>query len=288
MGILVWLDGALPHAADVTRADFGIDAGRLLIRLGATLFGFFGGKIDALVKRALENMRDTLKGVIEAIADFAVTTGTLMARVAGLLKRFLSRVIVPMLQRLDQWALRLHRWLKDTFGPLLHFLLEVRRRIFEIYNKWLRPIFDTIDMVRRILGVLSLLHLDFARKLDEKLAALERRLLLPIQAVIRKINEAIDVLDRVIDLDGFYQRYTLIRSLLKYQRDALKVWWVSIHRPLTGEKLAEYRRPHEVRPAADVANEVLRYINTGDAPNAARIEEYAADFLRGLDAASAR
>jgi len=271
-----------PHAA--LQADFGVDVGRALVNFGALLLGIFGGRIDKAVKRALETMRDAIVKIVETLAAFAAQTGTLFARVAGLLRRFWTRALLPLLRRLDDWALRVQRWLRDTFGPILRFLLEVRRRLLEFYAKWFRPIFDTIDVIRRILGLLSVLHLDFARKLDQKLAELERRLRLPLEVVIRKINEAIDVVDAIIDANGFFRRLALIRSLVRYQKDALKVWWQSVHRPLAGVKREEYESPPRLRPIDAVATDYRQYVIEGGGPDAARIDEHARDYALRLGA----
>ena len=272
-----------PHAA--LQADFGVDVGRALVNFGALLLGIFGGRIDKAVKRALETMRDAIVKIVETLAAFAAQTGTLFARVAGLLRRFWTRALLPLLRRLDDWALRVQRWLRDTFGPILRFLLEVRRRLLEFYAKWFRPIFDTIDVIRRILGLLSVLHLDFARKLDQKLAELERRLRLPLEVVIRKINEAIDVVDTIIDANGFFRRLALLRSIARDIGRIGAIWHAAHSRPLTADERRASPSAPGLKPPEQSVSDSATYLLTGDGPHRAALEEWWAELDRRLRAA---
>lgn len=223
VALLVWLDGRVDVAPGALRADFGVTAAIAIVTLLGNLFGIFRGKVDKNVKAGLEFLRAGIVEVGKVLAEFAKDTGRMLAKVAGLLRRSWTRVILPFLRKLDRWVLRVQKWLRDTFGPIIHALLWLRTNILKFYEKWLRPIFDTIEVMRRILGLLSFLHLSFARKLDAQLAEIERRLRQPIDALLRKVNEIIDWTDLVLDAGGFFQRYTLIKSLWKNVGDTWAV-----------------------------------------------------------------
>jgi hypothetical protein len=156
-----------------------------------------------------------------------------------------------------------------------------------IYDRFLRPIFDTIEIVRRTLQLLAALKVRWAAELDAKLAELEGRLLWPIREAYRYINETRDVVNRIIDLDGFFQRATLLRSLWRYQVEALEIWWASIHKPLDGEKKREYEKRGEVRPLDAVAGDLSAYVVRGEGPDQALIDEHAVDLARRLRLARA-
>jgi hypothetical protein len=279
IALLVWLDAPLAPALPLVRADFGVSAAILVISFLGSLFGLFGGKVDKNTKRALEGMRDIITSIGKTVAEFARDTASVLGSVWGFFRKLWDRVLLPMLQRLDRYVVRLFKWLRDTFGPIISFLQEVRRKILAFYDKWFRPIFDTIDVFRRILGIFSLFGFEWSRKLDQALAELQDRLLAPIRLVLEKVNQVIDIVDRIVTLDGLVQRVTLIRSLLKYQKDALNVWWQSVHRPLTPDQQQEYQRPLQTRTIAAVNDDARAYVLLGGGPDRARIDEHVADLV---------
>lgn len=263
---------------------FGERAATNIISIVASLFGLFFGGVDRNTKRALEATRAAQVDTANELASFAVETGGWLARLVGFLRHAWSGVILALLKKLDHAILALADWLKRTLGPLLKFLRDVRKHIMDIYNKYFRPIFDTIEVFRKVLQLAGFLGIEAAKKLDQKLAELERRLRLPIDAIIRKVNEVIDVVDRVMTLDGFLQRYTLVRSLVLYQRDALKVWWSSIHRPMTAQQRAAYAAPLQTRSLATVGDEMRAYVVDHDGPDVGRIDEHTQDLMIRLRA----
>ena len=133
--------------------------------------------------------------------------------------------------------------------------------------------------------ILARLHVPFAQAIDEHLAWLEGKLLAPIQQIYYRLNEAMNWINRIITLDGYLQQITLLRSIWKYQRGALAVWWESIHRPLTGAALDEYHRPLVTRSIAQIQADLVAYMQFGSGPDRARIDEHAHDLAIRLRAA---
>lgn len=272
----VWLARELaPAAGDVSHAFLGA----LVAGIGAV----FGWLADKAVTLAVTMYHVTVL-IGRHLWDFATRVAGVFRGVGQLLARFWASVLRPFVVNVWEGFLRLKRFLEETFGPILRFLESVRREILKFYEKWFRPIFDTIEILRRSLQILERLGLEWARELDAKLAELEGRLLAPIRFALLKINEAIEIVDRIMTLDGLIQRVTLIGSLIRYQADALKVWWQSIHKPLEGEKKSEYERPLETRPIATVAADYRAYVIDGGGPDATRIDEHARDYALRLRA----
>jgi hypothetical protein len=247
-----------------------------------------------------------LAGLISAIAavfgwlaDKAVTIGTILWQVAVLIGRAVGQAMIGVASVLGKtfgvlgklwsnvlrpfvgWAWRefqaLHAWLERTFRPALEFLYKVRAKILELYTKYMRPVLDTIEITRRLLQLLAALRLEWARTLDRKLAELEHRLTLPLLEAMRAINWTINWIDRIVDFDGFFQRVTLIQSLLRYERDAWNVWWTSVRgREVEKGKVTTGAVP-ESTPAA-AAKTVTSYIRGADIPEMADVEEHATDL----------
>jgi hypothetical protein len=214
----------------------------------------------------------------QAIAHFAILVAGVFARVASVLAHFWSGTLRPFISYVYNQALKLHAWLVRTFEPIIKYLEKIRQTIAKIYDRWFRPILDVIDTTRRILQFLALVRIPFARELDRYLAELEARILWPIQYAYAKINEALYWINRIVTFDGYFQRLTLIASLIKYERDTLAIWWTSIHRPLTGARRDDYTRPPVQKPIEQVRQELVAYVRDGAGPDRARIDEHAADM----------
>ena len=61
--------------------------------------------------------------------------------------------------------------------------------------------------------ILSSLGVAWARKLDAQLGAIEDKIERPFRYVLAKVNEIVNLVNRVITADGLFQRAALIRSL---------------------------------------------------------------------------
>lgn len=279
---LTWLDARTPAPAGVLRADFGVSAGILIISFLGGLFGLFGGKIDKNVKRALEGLRSIITAIGQTAAEFARDTASVFGTVLGLLRKFWDRILFPLIRRLDGYVVRLFKWLRDTFGPIIEFLREVRRKILDFYNKWFRPIFDTIDAIRRVLGVLSFFGLSWARELDAKLAALQDALMRPIRLLLEKLNEVIDIVDRIMTLDGLLQRITLLRSVARDVGRIGAIWHAAHSKPLTPAEKDAIGRENPWPTSAQILVGSRLYVETGEGPQSGLIAELVLDSRRRL------
>ena len=273
LALLVWLDSQLPTPAGVLRADFGVGAAVAVISLLGNLFGLFRGKVDSSVKRGLEGLRGVIVTIGQTLAEFARDTASVFGSVWGFIRKFWDRVLFPLIQRLDRYIVRLFKWLKDTFGPVIEALIWLRAKILAFYAKWLGPIFDTIDVLRRILGIFSLFGLDWSRKLDQKLAELQDALMRPIRLVVEKINQVIDVVDRIVTLDGLLQRITLLRSYARDIRYVWNAWNNSQSKPLTEAERAAAAAAGGHKSTQLIERDFDTYVATGEGPYAALNDE---------------
>lgn len=164
--------------------------------------------------------------------------------------------------------------LQDVFGPVLKFLRTVRDYVLAFYKRFVRPVLDVLDAVRQVLRVLEALHVKFAQQLDAAIGRLEALIDRPFRFVLEKLNEVINVVNRVITADGLFQRLALVRSL---QRDVALVGRVLVN-PLMGApsekqsvRLANAWTP---QPAPDLHDQLAAYLrgesnDSGDVIDAA-------------------
>lgn len=207
-----------------------------------------------------------------ALFRFGHAVAGVFGKVWDAFTKFYAAVLKPFVEWASRSIVKLHAWLKDTLSPVLKFLNQVRDDILRIYQRWLRPILDTIDVLRQTVRVLELFHVPFAQKLDDALAALERRLLQPIRLALEKVNELANWVNRIVDLNGLFQRLTLIESAWHYTGD---MWSTLLkHQPagVSHEQNAALRQRKvvELDPVA-LRNAVVDYYTTGGGPFAAEI-----------------
>jgi hypothetical protein len=187
-------------------------------------------------------------------------------------------VLLPLLRRLDDVLSRVFTWLRDTFGPVIEFLRKVRLRILEFYDKWFKPILDTIDVLRRILGIFSLFGLEWSRKLDRALAEIQDGIALAFERVLGEINRIMATVDRIVTLDGLLQRLTLLRSI---ERDIAYIWRAhsnSQSKPLTDPERAAARAAGNWPSGEEWHRDSVSYLRGGPSVHDASIREWAAEL----------
>jgi hypothetical protein len=184
-----------------------------------------------------------------------------------------ERVLKPAWLKFWRWFDKTRTWLDHTFGPTLRWLRRLRDNLLKFWKTYVRPWLDIIDATRRVLRVLSSLGLRWAAALDKRLGDLEARIERPFRLLLAKVNEVINIVNRVITLDGLFQRVALVRSL---QRD-YKYAWNTIRNaysvPLTSAARKDIAEKNEPRTAAHIDEAAVSYLQTGDGPNAALFEE---------------
>lgn len=241
----------------------------------AGLFG--GGKRNT--NADIKTLRDGQVTLGNKIATLATQVGAFFRSIFGSTSKLWTRVIKPALSKITTWAKWLQQHLSKWFGPIITALKRVRGVVQKVYRRVIRPILDTIDIVRKTLQLLALLGWDDAKKLDAKLASLSAKIEEPFMLVVRKLNEAINWIDRIITLDGLLQRVTLIRSLIQYRRDVSRIAIRSTFNPLTAEKETEYRRNMGSWTVDEHVQQSTEAILTHDGPIARAAQEHADDLL---------
>lgn len=140
--------------------------------------------------------------------------------------KFFAVDIVPKFLR---WTydklLRFSAWLKDKFAPVFRWLKLVKDHIDSIYKTFVRPIVDTIEFIRAVNRVLVAFHVDLLQSLDAVLAQIEQRIEAPFLWVRQKITFLENWIDRIVTIDGLFQKLTLITSLSRYAPHWIAGFW---------------------------------------------------------------
>lgn len=212
-----------------------------------------------------------------AINNAAIAVGKALVFLAKQAWVFLrdtyTHVLRPMWEKFWNWFDRFRGWLDRTFGPIFRFLERIRKYVLDFYDKWVRPILDAIGIARKVLGVLSSLGLEWARALDRKLREIEEAIQKPFRDVVRLINEAIGVLNRVVTADGLFQRVALIRTIerdMRYIGRAFVNWRSA---PVTPQQRDAVKGLLKPRPIEELRREAVAHIEGTGGPRAGLIRE---------------
>lgn len=277
---LIWLDQALAFPAGDVHAAF---IGAVIAAVGAA----FAWLADKAVTIAV-TVAQVAVMIGQAIASFAVLVANVFVKVWGFFGSFWVNVLKPFVSWAWKEITRLASWLQRTLRPVLDFLADVRRELLRFYDRWFRPIIDTLDVARRILGILATFRLEFARELDAQLAALEGRLLQPITFALRKLNEAMDVVNRIVTLNGLLQRKVLLESLWRDAELAWKALAGVEGKPLDGDAAALSSAPQAFVPPRESAAEFRAFLRTRQSRYSGLLLEESADLWASLRAGPVR
>jgi len=218
--------------------------GGIVAGIGNAISSFFGITAKDLIKflnylkeHLLTLTKEMFKGVYRAAKAIAKSVRTL-AKLAG-----------RGLKNFAQWAYRevkkLHDYLEKKFKPVLAWLAKLKKHIRELYDKWVKPVVDTIEFIRKLNSILELFHISLLKKLDATLATIERRIEDPFVKLNQWITWAENQIDRIIGLDGIFQRVTLIKSMSRYAPAWLRIATAARSKPLSGEEA--FRRAASMR-----------------------------------------
>lgn len=257
--------GAAPRAPYTGAAVFAV------IWIGLQFVATWLGTVAEITVTYLGTVVAWLVG---RVANILISTGAVFARIWDAMRIVWSDVLRPALVWIDGTIRRLHTWLVDTFRPVFDWLKEIRERLLGLYKTFVRPVLDTIDFIRALNQVLLQFHITFLQGLDELLTKLQQRIEEPIFFLFRQLSLVQNLLDRVVGLDGFFQRYALVASLRKYLPDWVHYFWSDQIAPPRGRD-GSADRTRDYPPHDSVRDKLVltEYFETGGGDAAGRIDE---------------
>lgn len=193
-----------------------------------------------------------------------------------------ERVLRPLWQHFWKWFDRARAWLQKVLAPVFQFLDAIRGHILKFYNDWVRPILDVIGIARKVLRTFASFGWDWARALDARLGELEEAIDRPFRIALAKINEVINLVNRIVTADGLFQRLALLRSIERDIRQVQNQLTNAYFRPSNDD---EKRRATEEWPTMTMAQHIAEARTIAarrETRYASRIAEEVSDMKRIL------
>ena len=190
------------------------------------------------------------------------------------LKLTFDNVIKPAWKFFWRWFDKARKWLDNFVRPAFKFLAWVKANILDFYDKYVRPILDVIGIGRRVLQLLGSFGLDWAKALDKRLADLEEQINRPFQIVLAKLNEVVNLVNRVVTINGLIQRIAHIRTIERDMRDVQRrfVAWRST--PLTAADYDAARRRAAARSINDAVVDARQLFVDDSGRYQSRVDEW--------------
>lgn len=247
--------------------------------IGNFVAHFFGITAKEILK-LIVYLKDHIVALSQALLNGVLKLGRALARTVVSLLRLAGRAIKTLALWADKKFRLLEAYLKSKFKPVLEWLRKVKLHLDDFYKKYIRPVIDTIEWIRKFNQLLKLFHLDVLGKLDSVLAKIEQKIEDPFLYVRSRLTLVENWINRIVTLDGLFQRLTLIRSMSAYAPNWINgLWNSSIDVGVL--QANDYKAGLEVPivPAASYGVELAAYVN-GDGGAFAALGDELADVLR--------
>lgn len=279
--VLRWLSGA--HGVGETPPSSPAPVSLAFWGLFLTLIGWIwqGAQVAGRITlQVLAWSVNALWAFARSVANVGIAIGKAVIKASrevwSFLKLTYTEVLKPAWQkfwRFVEWA---KRTLEHVLKPVFRFLDKVRNYVLRIYEDYVRPVLDIIDVTRRALRVLAALGIDWARALERRLAELEDKIQLPFRLVLEKINEVVNLVNRVVTADGLFQRLALVQSLGRDFQYAIRALANPMRHPVADAQRKALENSPLGKPIEGVIKDYRLYLSTQSGDEASMIRDVVA------------
>jgi hypothetical protein len=271
-------------------AEFGGFRVRIIGLLGG-IASFIGGMRGITAKDLLRHLAYLQDQTVKLEGQHVGVFWSLGRALGGALATFATYIrdhTKPFLKYVGDRLDKIGKYLREKFATVLRFIKLLKDHINEFYQKYIRPIIDTIEFIRHVNRVLQVFHINLLAKLDRVLQQVEQRIEAPFDWTNRILTEVQNAIDRIVTLDGLLQRLTLLRSLDQYAPEWMRSFWekqaVGMS-PIVARELSGIGYP--ITEPATYADALAAYYRGRDTEIAGLADELAALWLstaRGVSA----
>lgn len=197
------------------------------------MFDFLGGLLNKLsgLAAALEQVLVFLVNLIVQVFQFVwgvlVNVFNFLYKIATKSVQFFHHLWTGFFK--DIWPKvvktlrKVHDFLEAKLKPIIHFLKTYRDLIDRNYRLYIKPILNFLQRVRQVLQVMRLMHIGFAKALDQKIAQVETLLTRNFLQLRGVLTSMINALNAVVDLPLLFRKPVLVLSVRRVFLSLVKV-----------------------------------------------------------------
>ncbi len=253
-------------------------------------FGFdFGGLIPSIIDGITGLLNDVIAGLLNLIlnvVDAVIYVYDILSGIFNFFYRGLKFLIdhlravaewihTRLIGRIIEWVQNIKAKLHQIFDPILKVLRQIKAIQDQWYNQVLKPIFDFIQRLRRVLLVFRLLHIKWATKLDKYLADQEAKVARAFLDVRAKMNELITWVNFVIDPFGNIYSNVFLNTALTSINALWALLWGAQKGSLTAQEQAGQAHDAKIGTRNNTLSEVRLRSQTGLTPDDTALREEA-------------
>ena len=151
-----------------------------------------------------------LQGVLDGFIDWVKNAlGSIVTWLGSLWAWLRDHVI----DRLRDLFARIKDKLAKIFGPLKRMIDQYRRMLQQLWQIYVKPIYDFIQRLRRVLVIFRLLGFKWAKRLDARLVKIETAISDAFLAVWANLNQLSNWINYILDPFGLIQPNVWLKSI---------------------------------------------------------------------------
>ena len=182
-------------------ASLFIDLGRIVL------------KVVNVLRPVLTKVFDVTKAIFVRVSQ---AVGVAVRAVVKGVRIFWDKFLKPIGLTLKRWFLKFEEFLRRVTQPIFDVLQKINDILQKVWDRVIAPILTAIGRVRLVLRGLAALGVDWAKVLDDKLAAVENRIVTTFNDITQFINQITDFLDSLLTPFGWIQGRPWLLSTWKW------------------------------------------------------------------------
>lgn len=241
-------------------------------------FGFGLGDITGAILDQVSSLADYLTSILLQAVGFLLEVAQFLYDLLsavfnflyGAFKALLSHlraiadwIHTRVLSKIVEWVSAIKAKLHQIFDPILSVLRKIKAIQDYYFNTILKPIFDFIQRLRRVLLIFRLLHFRFAQQLDTYLANQEAKIARAFLDVRIKVNTLINWINLFIDPLGLIQTNVYLATAARSISELIGMIWGKQNRALTDQEKASQSHDASLATHRFVTQGVQLRVGTG-------------------------
>ncbi len=196
-----------------------------IIAILSGLFGIFSGSASENIARPLQQIRDGIVRTAGVLQRFTHAVAFALGSVIQTIQRAWVRVIRPILERVRRIAEQIDRLINRVLRPYYDQIMRIRKAILDIYERYFRPVVEVIQAMRRVVAILRIARVPFARELDAFLVRAQAAVMRPINELLRRTSELGGWINILLRAKMVLQQAIFLGSTRAYAGGWIRQFW---------------------------------------------------------------
>ena len=184
----------------------------------ASIFGFlfggiFGGSANDNLVKAFNGLRQSMIDMGNKLMKFAWTIAGWLGAIFNFLKWLWGNVLGSLVKAVRSIINQISRVLNKVLKPILDAMKAQRAALFDLWNRFIRPIIVAIQRIRSLIHLFQLLHIHIFDQLDRTLGKIQAKISAPFYSLLYRVNTLGNWISFILNLQGLLFRGLFLGSM---------------------------------------------------------------------------